>query len=285
MFCKTVAQRDVRRVKSLVTAISPCPNDIFIFGAWILGLLPEIGIGTSFVFSDVQELNQSAEENRYDVIKLSALHALRLRRTWRILPAGGAFSIGHGPKLVTGKGHASPRRIAVPGLDTTAFHLLRAAAEWEFEPVPMRYDLIIDAVVEGRVDAGLLIHESALIFRRYGVSLLMDLGQWWIEKTGGLPLPLGVIAVRRSFPEAVLEKVTRQIQASLHLARENRSSVWPLVRAMAQEREDRVLEAHLDAYVNHFSEDFGEKGSKGLEALDALLAKNVFSERKGAADH
>jgi 1,4-dihydroxy-6-naphthoate synthase len=267
-------------MKTLITAISPCPNDIFIFGGWILGLLPEGGPETAFVFSDVQELNQAGHEGRYDVIKLSAVQALRYRNQWHILQAGGAFGLGHGPKLVTGLGKGRPRTIAVPGLDTTAFHLLRAAADWEIEPVTMRYDRIIGAVVQGSVDGGLLIHESALVFHRYNLALLLDLGEWWRVKTNGLPLPLGVIAVRNSVPSPVREEIFGTIQCSLRLAQKDRAAVWPLVRTMAQESDDRVLQAHVDAYVNRYSEDIGTEGVSALQALSGLLANHDFSERK-----
>jgi 1,4-dihydroxy-6-naphthoate synthase len=262
----------------LRVAISPCPNDLFIFGGWILGLRPWTR-DFSFVFKDVQELNCEAEDFGYDLIKLSAVQALRLRHRWQVLSAGGAFSLGHGPKLVVRQGRSRPRRIAVPGLDTTAFLLLRAAADWEFDPVPTRYDRIIGAVVRGEAEGGLLIHESALVFRSHGVEMLLDLGEWWSEETGGLPLPLGVIALRESIAEQLGGELSEQIRASLRLAQRDPAPVWPLVRAMAQETDDRVIEAHIKAYVNRLSEDFGEQGSEGLKLLHALLAKNGFSER------
>jgi 1,4-dihydroxy-6-naphthoate synthase len=265
-------------------AISPCPNDIAIFGAWILGLLPGGGLRSSFVYSDVEELNRAAEQCRYDVIKLSAVQALKLKDRWSILPSGGAFGLGDGPKLVALTGEQEPERVAVPGVNTTAWHLLRAAAGWAIEPVPMRYDRIISAVSRREVDAGLLIHESALVYGQYGLELVLDLGKWWQWRTGGLPLPLGVIAARRTLDRTLGDRIAARIRASLGLFARDSAAVWPLIRAMAQELDDCVLRAHLDAYVNRLSDDFGEEGARALAALDGLLAKDVFSGRKGAAD-
>jgi 1,4-dihydroxy-6-naphthoate synthase len=271
-------------VSELKLAISPCPNDIFIFGAWILGLLPGEGLRSSFVFSDVEELNRAAEQCRFDVVKLSAVQALRLKEHWRILPSGGAFGLGHGPKLIALPGAVKPERVAVPGLNTTAWHLLHEAADWAIEPVPMRYDMIISSVTRRDVDGGLLIHESALVYREHGLELVLDLGRWWQERTGGLPLPLGVIAARHTLDRMLRDKIAARIKASLRLAGRKGGAVWPLVRAMAQELDDSVLRAHLDAYVNRLSDDFGEEGARALSALEGLLAKDVFSGRKGAAE-
>lgn len=165
----------------LTVAISPCPNDSFIFGAWILGHTPmPTGHDCRFFWHDVQELNQGAFNDAWDVTKVSAATALRLRDTHVILPCGGAFGLEHGPKLVTRADFPGPlQTIAVPGLDTTAAYVLTAALGKPFTPVPMIFHAIVDAVRRGDVDAGLLIHETALVHARYGLALHTDLGRWW----------------------------------------------------------------------------------------------------------
>lgn len=251
----------------LTVAISPCPNDTAIFGSWILGqgeIVPDIR--ASFVWADVEELNLSAGAGLYDVIKVSAAQAVQLSNDYAILPCGGAFGLEHGPKLVA-RDSAPPRTIAVPGLHTTATALLQQALAYPAELIPMRYDLVVDAVQSGRVDAGLLIHESALLLERYGLYCLLDLGQWWFDKTKGLPLPLGCILGRHSLGPKTLLAVEQQIRFSLDHCQAKPQTVRPLVRALAQEVDEEVLDVHIQAYVNELSRDMGPRGRLAMEKL------------------
>ncbi|WP_031388382.1 1,4-dihydroxy-6-naphthoate synthase [Desulfonatronum thiodismutans] len=261
----------------LTVAVSPCPNDTFIFGAWVLGQCAPLPDQTaSFIWEDVQVLNEAAARRAYDVVKVSAAQALKLLDDYVLLPAGGAFSKVHGPKLVTSRTSSlspsgAPRTIAVPGLGTTAAALLRRAWSEPAELIPVRYDRIVNMVLQGEVDAGLLIHESALLLDRYGLSCILDLGRWWDERTRGLPLPLGCILGRRTLRPETLERITAQIQASLNHAAHAPDSIWPLVRALAQELDDEVLQAHIRTYVNHYSRDMGEEGTRALECLGEMV--------------
>ncbi|WP_035261711.1 1,4-dihydroxy-6-naphthoate synthase [Desulfonatronum lacustre] len=262
----------------LTVAVSPCPNDTFIFGAWVLGQCAPLPDRTaSFIWEDVQVLNEAAVRREYDVIKVSAAQALELLDDYVLLPAGGAFSKVHGPKLVTSPPTSSsspsgaPRTIAVPGLGTTAAALLRRAWTEPVELIPVRYDRIVDMVLRGEVDAGLLIHESALLLDRYGLSCILDLGRWWDERTNGLPLPLGCILGRRTLGIETLEWITGRIQASLSHASHAPDSIWPLVRALAQEMDDEVLRTHIRTYVNHYSRDMDEEGARALEYLNGMI--------------
>lgn len=258
---------------ALTVAISPCPNDTYIFGSWILGqgeLIP--GVRASFVWADVEDLNEAAAQGRFDIIKVSAAQALRLREDYAILSCGGAFGLEHGPKLVSRKPEIRPRTIAVPGLQTTATTLLRQAMTLPAELIPLRYDLIAGAVQESRADAGLLIHESALLLENYGLHCLLDLGRWWFDQTGGLPLPLGCILGRRSLGKATLEAVEQQILASLDQAQARPENIWPLVKALAQEIDDSVLHAHIQAYVNEYSRDMSQRGRQALAKLEGWIA-------------
>lgn len=248
-------------------AVSPCPNDTAIFGSWILGQGKQFpAVRASFAWADVEELNQAAAQGKHDVVKVSAAQALRLRERHVILSSGGAFGLEHGPKLVSRNTATPPRVIAVPGLQTTAVTLLLRAMEGA-ELVPMRYDLIVNAVLTAQVDAGLLIHESALLLDHYGLHCLLDLGRWWSERTGGLPLPLGCILGRRALGGELLKTVELQIRASLDHFRARPEAVRPLIKALAQEMDDAVLDAHIRAYVNDFSRDMGQRGREALAAL------------------
>lgn len=263
----------------LTVAVSPCPNDTIIFAAWALGLVPEIaGVSVRFLWEDVQTLNDWAAGRdpagvRPDVIKLSAAAALALP-DHVILDAGAAFGLGCGPKLVARPDSGWERFVepvvAVPGLATTAAALTRLAlgrAGRPYRPLPLPYDRVKDAVLSGQADAGVLIHETALVWERHGLALVLDLGKWWDEHTEGLPLPLGVIAARREIGETLIAAVDAQIRESLAAAQADRAKVWPLVRALAQELDDATLEAHIQAYVSPLSRSMGDAGRRALAAL------------------
>jgi 1,4-dihydroxy-6-naphthoate synthase len=256
----------------LTVAISPCPNDTFIFGALVLGLTPgPAGRDCRFFWHDVQELNQGAFTGTWDVVKVSAAAALRLTDRYVILPCGGAFGLEHGPKLVTRAGfRGRPERIAVPGLDTTAMHVLNAALDGRFTPVPMIFHAIVDAVLAGEVDAGLLIHETALVYDRYGLTLHTDLGQWWRERTGGLPLPLGCIVARNELGATAHSAIADAIRASILHAREHADSVMPFIASLARELDAATLDQHIDAYVNDYSLDMGPGGQAALNTLQTF---------------
>lgn len=258
---------------SLTVAISPCPNDTCVFGSWVLGQgHQEKDIRASFVWADVEELNHAAARGQWDVVKVSAARALNLGKDRAILSCGGAFGLEHGPKLVARRPDAQPQTIAVPGLQTTAAALLRRAMDKPCELIPVRYDLIVDAVQQSRADAGLLIHESALLLDRHGLYCLLDLGQWWREQTGGLPLPLGCIVAHRSLGRQTLDAVERQIRSSLIHGRNHPESIAPLAQALAQELDAAVINAHIEAYVNDLSLEMGHVGRLALDQLGALTA-------------
>lgn len=256
----------------LTVAVSPCPNDSFIFGAWVLGLTPSpAGHDCRFFWHDVQELNQGAFAGTWDVIKVSAATALRLMDRFTILPCGGAFGLEHGPKLVTRKDfRGTPQRIAVPGLDTTAMCVLNAALGGRFTPVPMIFHAIVDAVRAGEVDAGLLIHETALVYDRYELALHTDLGAWWREHTNGLPMPLGCILARQELGEKTHAAIAGSIRASILHARQKRDSVMPFIASLARELDAATLEQHIAAYVNEFSLDMGHQGQAALNMLQTF---------------
>ncbi len=258
-------------MQEIRVAISPCPNDTYIFGSWLLGLSQGLTLPVRFFFADVEELNLAATAGDYDVIKVSAAMALQLE-DYVILPVGGAFSYGAGPKLVTLPGGELPARIAVPGLNTTAFSLLRGALKTPFTPVPVLFSDIVRAVQEKKVNAGLLIHETALVYEQYGLCLHMDLGWWWAEKTGKMPLPLGVIVARKSLGRAMHKEISRTISHSLEAVKKDTGPVWPFIKSLARELDQDTLEAHIKAYVNDLSLDMGQRGREALLQLKLLTA-------------
>ncbi|MFW5731109.1 MAG: MqnA/MqnD/SBP family protein [Desulfonatronovibrionaceae bacterium] len=260
--------------KILRAGISPCPNDTYIFGAWILGRTGDIpGCRTRFVWEDVQTLNEAAAAGKAQLIKVSAVQGLMLEG-YTILGSGGAFGLGRGPKLVCRPGlKKTPHTIAVPGAMTTALALLRAAADFDFEAVPMSFDFIPEAVSLGLADAGLLIHETALIYQDLGFELFLDLGLWWDREAKGLPLPLGVILMDRTWGAQGAEAAEEIIRNSILTADQDREAVWPLIKSLARELDDRVIDAHIQAYVNRFSYDMGPEGRQALDFLQSITGR------------
>jgi 1,4-dihydroxy-6-naphthoate synthase len=248
---------------------SPCPNDTFIFTAWVEGMVagappPRVAL------EDIETLNEWALQERLDVVKVS-FHALgHLRERYALLHAGGALGRGCGP-LVVAREPLAPaalagRRIAIPGRLTTAALLLRLFAPTATQLVVLPFHAIMGAVRDREVDAGVIIHESRFTYPRYGLQRVVDLGEWWEGETG-CPIPLGGIAVRRALGPETAAAVDRAIRASLAAARADPARVWPTVRRHAQEMEDAVMRQHVDLYVNPFTDDYGAEGEAAIRGL------------------
>lgn len=255
--------------RQLSLGISPCPNDTFIFHALIHGLAPaDPGFTLSGVtLADVEELNSLAAGGGPDVVKISMAAAARASRHYRLLPCGGALGRGCGPLLVSRAGRRGDAfgSLALPGAMTTAA-LLAGLAGVPGKRAQLRYDEVMPAVARGEADAGVVIHEGRFTYAALGLELVMDFGEWW-EGTFGLPLPLGVIAVKRSLGEGVARDVARAIRASLRHAWDNPQDSAAYVASNAQELSPEVTAAHIETFVTPFSMDVGEEGRKAIEAL------------------
>lgn len=266
---------------TLSLAISPCPNDVIIFGAWLLGQVDMPGYRIQAAFEDVETLNEAALAGTYDIVKISAAVAADIADTYTILPSGAAFGFGAGPKLVVRNDfRGRPRSVAVPGLRTTAATLLRAALR-ENRPelpepdttfVPLRYDRIIMALLAGDVDAGLLIHESALATAAHDLRILLDLGAWWKASLPDTPVPLGVITARTALGHDVVTAIGETIRRSLTATQAHPDMTAPLARLLAREKDPAIITAHIRAYVGDMSLDMGEAGARALTRLRALRA-------------
>jgi len=255
-------------------AYSPCPNDTYIFAALTNGLLgdaPDVRVH----LADIDELNKSAAHSEFELTKVSYGAIPLLMDRYRILAAGGAIGRGCGPLLVARPAAAPPlfadvarKRIAIPGERTTAFMLLQLALGMRPKNVVMRFDQIIDAVARGQVDAGLIIHESRFTYRDAGLIAIADLGEWW-ENMTLLPIPLGAVVVRNDIDAAQTQRIDSAIRRSLAFARANENAVMPYVREHAVEMSDDVMRAHIDLYVNDFTDDLGEVGREAVHSLFA----------------
>lgn len=270
---------------ALRLGLSPCPNDTYIFAALLEGRVTVPGLAEPVAphFADVEELNQLARQGRLDVTKISAAVASEILEEYVLLESGGALGRGCGPLLVAPRAVAPEalrhEPIAVPGLLTTANLLLSLHGGFDGPRRDMPFDRIMPALARGECAAGVLIHESRFTYADHGLVRVLDLGEWW-EKSTGAPIPLGVIAARRSLGEERLRAIQAAVRASLEAANAAPERAMPLVRAHAQEMEESVLRQHIATFVTEYSLELGESGRAAVERL----AKSAASLRGAELD-
>jgi 1,4-dihydroxy-6-naphthoate synthase len=256
----------------LTFGFTPCPNDAFAFHALVQGLVPA-PFEVEPVLLDIEELNRRAHSAELQLTKLSFGAAAAAGDRYRLLRSGAALGRGVGPLVVAREAgsleDAAAGRVAVPGRETTAFLLLRLAAPGLGEAVELRYDRILDAVVAGEVDAGLIIHESRFTYSEHGLVAVADLGEWWEGETG-LPVPLAGIFARTDLDPELVAEAEAVIRASVEYAFAHPEASRDYVRSLAHELSDEVCAAHIALYVNEHSLDVGDEG---LAAIDRLLGR------------
>ncbi|MFI6156143.1 1,4-dihydroxy-6-naphthoate synthase [Kitasatospora sp. NPDC051170] len=262
----------------LSIAYSPCPNDTFVFHAWAHGLVPGAD-APEVTFADIDVTNGLAERGELDVLKISYGALPWVLDEYALLPCGGALGRGCGPLVLTRPGTERPedlagKVVAVPSERSTAYLLFRL---WAAKAVPggfgeivvLPFHEIMPAVRDGRVDAGLVIHEARFTYQRYGLNSLADMGEAW-ERETGLPIPLGAIVARRSLGAERLGALADAVRASVRQAWADPSASREYVMAHAQEMDPDVADQHIGLYVTEFTEDLGEEG---YEAVRALLTR------------
>jgi 1,4-dihydroxy-6-naphthoate synthase len=269
------AQDAAPRSAPLRIAYSPCPNDTFVFHAWAHGLVPQAP-PLDVTFADIDITNGMAERGELDVLKVSYAVLPWVLDEYALLPCGGALGRGCGPLVLTREPGTdlTGKVVAVPSERSTAYLLFRLWAATEVpdgvgEIVVLPFHEIMPAVRDGRVDAGLVIHEARFTYKRYGLHAVADLGDWW-EKDTGLPIPLGAIVARRDLSARAGvsgEEMAAHIRASVRAAWADPAASHRYVMAHAQEMDPEVANAHIALYVNEFTEDLGEAGWSAAEAL------------------
>jgi 1,4-dihydroxy-6-naphthoate synthase len=251
---------------TLNLAISPCPNDTFIFHAWIYGLIsgaPEVVPS----YDDIDVLNKRAAAAEPDVVKVSYGALPWLLDDYRLLASGGALGRGCGPLLLTQDGQLSAEpTIVVPGERTTAYVLFRLwVAEQAIRPTVrvLPFDQIMPAVQNGEADGGLVIHESRFTYPSYGLRQVVDLGDWWETMTGHA-IPLGAILARRTLDPKPIDEA---IRSSVEHAWAHPEASAAYIREHAQEMDPAVCRQHIDLYVNEYSRDLGADGNAAVVDL------------------
>lgn len=266
----------------LTLGFSPCPNDTFMFYPLVHGLVDTGGHSFNERLEDVETLNRLAIKGVLDVTKVSYAALGHIREEYALLRAGSALGRGCGPLLVA-KEQLDPaelagKTIAIPGRYTTAHLLMRLYNPDLVNFLEMPFHEIMDAVLTGRADAGVIIHESRFTYQGFGLHQLVDLGQWWEGETG-LPIPLGGIVARRSLGAETIHSIEAALGAGVEYARANPAEAAHYIREHAQEMSEQVCAAHIGLYVNDFSQSLG---SEGEQAITELLRR---AEAAGVVPH
>ena len=257
---------------TLTLGFSPCPNDCFMFDAIVHRRIDLEGLDFDVRLADVEALNKAAFSGDVDVTKLSYHSYAYCAREYVLLDAGSALGRNCGPLLISKRAIAEDEvaagrlRIAIPGKHTTANFLLGLAFPAARNKTELLFSDIEGAVLEDRVDAGLIIHENRFTYATRGLKKIVDLGEFW-EGTTGAPIPLGGIVVRRSLLDDAKETVNRVVRRSVEYAFAHRTDSLAYVREHAQEMSDEVMYQHIDLYVNDYSVDLGADGRRAVELL------------------
>lgn len=242
---------------------SPCPNDTFIFDALLHGKVDTEGLRFEAVLGDVEWLNQKAFNGELAMTKLSYHAYAYLLQDYALLNSGSALGNNCGPLLIAREAmpldQLTHKTIAIPGQYTTANFLLSVAYPQATQKNEVLFSDIEDQVLDGTVDAGLIIHENRFTYAERGLVKLVDLGEWW-EATTGLPIPLGGIVVQRTLPLELQQRIDRVLRRSIEHAFAHPEAAMPYIRQHAQAMDDQVMQQHIDLYVNDFSIDLGTRG-------------------------
>ena len=280
----------------LTLGFSPCPNDTFIFDAMIHHKIDTEGLEFEVFYDDVETLNQKAMRGELDITKLSYHAFAYVTDKYVLLDAGSALGFGVGPllisdievsisdlekgQIVNSKSEIVNPLIAIPGKYTTANFLLGTAFPTATNKVELVFSDIEDAVLDGRVDIGLIIHENRFTYQNKGLKKIIDLGDYW-EKQTGCAIPLGGIVANRRLPLEIQHKINRVIRRSVEFAFENPKSGLEFIRSHAQEMSEEVMYKHIELYVNQYSVDLGAEGKKAIRILfDKALENNIIPEVK-----
>lgn len=248
---------------------SPDPDDAFMFYALAKGKIETGDLHYEHILQDIETLNQRARRCELDITAISVHAYAYVHQDYALLPCGASIGDGYGPMVVSRhpmvKDALRTQKIAVPGTMTTAFLALRLClGEFEYEVVP--FDEIIPAVVDGRVEAGLIIHEGQLTYANSGLHEVIDLGVWWKQETG-LPLPLGANAILKRLGPELMVQIGNHLKQSICYGLEHRHEAVEHSMVYGRDLNRELTDRFVGMYVNDYTIDFGPKGRSGVEAL------------------
>lgn len=257
-------------IRTLSVGHSPDPDDAFMFYALAHNKIPTGNLAFAHELQDIETLNRRCLKQELDISAIS-LHAFAyLSDKYALLSSGCSMGDRYGPMVVAKKAYTIEElknlRIAVPGTLTTAFLSLSLllGGKFQYEIVP--FDEILNAVEQGKVDAGLIIHEGQLTFQNQGLKLVVDMGVWWYEKTG-LPLPLGGNVVRKDLGDSIISEASRLIRESIHYGLNHRKEALTYALQYGRDLDQGLADKFVGMYVNDWTVDYGEKGRKAVQLL------------------
>jgi 1,4-dihydroxy-6-naphthoate synthase len=268
---------------------SPCPNDIFAYGALLDGQVDLQGLSFDLQIQDVETLNQDLSGGRLDVAKASFAAVLDEPRRWTVLPVGAALGFGVGPLLVARAAalqraaEGIPAIVVAPGEHTTAtllfrlFHREILRQRTELRQVP--FSEVFPALERGEADYGVCIHEGRFTYREHGLSCVADLGECW-ERASGLPLPLGGMIARQTLGSDLLARTCAVLRSSLRWAHAHPAQALETMRSYAQELDDPTIQAHVRTYVSAATDELGPEGARSL----AELRRRAFDQGLARAE-
>ena len=255
--------------RTITVAHSPDSDDAFMFYGLATNKLATGNLSFTHVLKDIQTLNEEAFLGTYDVTAISFHAYAYIADKYILLPHGASIGENYGPIVVSSQPadakDISKLKIAIPGKLTSAFLALSIfEPNFEYEVVP--FDKIIDAVQSGRCDAGLLIHEGQLFYESMGLHKVLDLGEWWNEKTG-LPLPMGGNVIRRELGPEVIAEVSDCLRRSIAYALANREDALEYAMQFARDMDPRLADRFVAMWVNDLTLDYTERGREGVRRL------------------
>ena len=256
-------------VRTVTVAHSPDSDDAFMFYGLATNKLETGAIKFEHTLKDIQTLNEDAKNGVYDVTAISFHAYAYVSDKYALLPHGASIGDKYGP-IVVAREPRSPdeigeMKIAIPGELTSAFLALRLYNP-DFEYIVRPFDQIIDTVKKGEADAGLLIHEGQLFYKELGLDKVLDLGEWWHEKTG-LPLPMGGNAIKRELGPALMKQVSKHLHQSIRYSMENREDALQYAMQFARDMAPEVADRFVAMWVNELTLDYGERGKEGVRRL------------------
>lgn len=253
----------------ITVAHSPDSDDAFMFYGLASGAVDTGGIEVDQVLADIETLNRKAFDGTYEVTAVSFHAYAHLADKYALLPHGASMGDNYGPIVVAredGATQVKGKKIAIPGTLTTAYLTLRIY-EPDFEFVVVPFDQIEQFVAEGNADAGLLIHEGQLTYAENGLKKIVDLGEWWAERTGGLPLPLGGNIIRRDLGPEMIRKVSKLLHDSIAYALSHRKEAVDYAQQFGRGLDKERTDKFVGMYVNDLTLSYGERGRQGVERL------------------
>lgn len=273
--------KETSKTRTITVAHSPDSDDAFMFYGLATNKLETDGIKFEHTLKDIQKLNEDARNGVYDVTAISFHAYAYVADKYALLPHGASIGDKYGPIVVANEQHKPEEigkmTIAVPGELTSAYLTLRIYNR-DFHHVVVPFDQIIDAVKSGDVHAGLLIHEGQLFYHELGLHKILDLGEWWHEKTG-LPLPMGGNVIRRDLGPELMQQVSKHLHESILYSMENREDALAYAMQFARDMKPELADRFVAMWVNDLTLDYGQRGR---EAVYRLLAEG---HRAGIIPH